>query len=276
MSEKKKLPYFAFYADDFIGDTGHLTNEGIGIYIRVLCYLWKNGKISQSKIEAFAKQSLSDCSSQIEFVLELLGFDGESFFSKRLEIERQKAFDKSKKNKENGSIGGKKTQSKRKANAQANAKPNAQANDEQMLSERSSDAQANFKRTSSNTEVLSNDNTKTTPLPPFGENRGPALAEFLNHFQDNMGGVLQSEGLTQKELESVWADLESAGWRTPSGPISDWKPYSGKKVKALAQEKRNKPAQSGKAMSSMEYARFEQEQLEQCKREFGGQNELAF
>ena len=91
-----------------------------------------------------------------------------------------------------------------------------------------------------------------------------------------MGGVLQSEGLTQKELESVWADLESAGWKTPSGPISDWKPYSGKKVKALAQEKRNKPAQSGKAMSSTEYARFEQEQLEQCKREFGGTNELAF
>jgi uncharacterized protein YdaU (DUF1376 family) len=276
MQDKKKLPYFAFYADDFIGDTGHLTNEGIGIYIRVLCYLWKNGKINRSKIEAFAKQSLSDCSSQIEFVLELLSHDGELFYSKRLEIERQKAIDKSMINKENGAKGGKKTQSDRKANA----KPNAQANASNSQSERSSNgkanAQANFNHSSSNTEVLSNDNTKITPLPPFSGESGPGLSEFLDHYRNNMGAVLISDGLDQKELESVWAELEGAGWKTPSGPITEWKSYSQKKVRALAIEKRSKPGPKGRPMSATEYARFEQEQFETCKKEFGGANELAF
>jgi hypothetical protein len=151
---------------------------------------------------------------------------------------------------------------------------------ERTQSERSSNgkanAQANFNHPSSNTEVLSNDNTKITPLPPFSGESGPGLSEFLDHYRNNMGAVLISDGLDQKELESVWAELEGAGWKTPSGPITEWKSYSQKKVRALAIEKRSKPGPKGRPMSATEYARFEQEQFETCKKEFGGANELAF
>ena len=40
-----KLPSLPLFTDTFIAETAHLTNEQIGIYMRLLCFAWtKKGK----------------------------------------------------------------------------------------------------------------------------------------------------------------------------------------------------------------------------------------
>lgn len=40
-----KSPAFMFYAGDFVTDTQELSNEVVGVYLRLLCYQWINGSI---------------------------------------------------------------------------------------------------------------------------------------------------------------------------------------------------------------------------------------
>ena len=40
---KEKLKAWYLFTNDFIAGTQHLTNEQIGIYIRLLCYNWNKG-----------------------------------------------------------------------------------------------------------------------------------------------------------------------------------------------------------------------------------------
>lgn len=40
-----KPPAFQFYADDFIAGTSDMTNEEVGVYVRLLCYQWSKGAI---------------------------------------------------------------------------------------------------------------------------------------------------------------------------------------------------------------------------------------
>lgn len=40
-----KTPAFPLYASEFLGDTDEMTNEEVGMYIRLLCVQWVNGSI---------------------------------------------------------------------------------------------------------------------------------------------------------------------------------------------------------------------------------------
>ena len=42
-TEDKKLPWFKFYASDFAAHTVGLTNEEVGIYVKLLAYTWAYG-----------------------------------------------------------------------------------------------------------------------------------------------------------------------------------------------------------------------------------------
>ena len=39
------LPYFAFYANDFVGGVKLFTTEEVGAYMLLLCYQWTNGPL---------------------------------------------------------------------------------------------------------------------------------------------------------------------------------------------------------------------------------------
>jgi uncharacterized protein YdaU (DUF1376 family) len=41
--EMSKLPWFPFYASDFLTSTGSMSNEEVGAYIKLLCYQWDKG-----------------------------------------------------------------------------------------------------------------------------------------------------------------------------------------------------------------------------------------
>jgi uncharacterized protein YdaU (DUF1376 family) len=98
-----KSPSFQFYAQDFLTGTMYLTNEEIGVYIKMLAKQWTDGKIPKKRLGflvGFEWDNLSD-ELKLKFV-----DHGDFILNERLEIEREKKNNFLKKQRLNGKKGG--------------------------------------------------------------------------------------------------------------------------------------------------------------------------
>jgi uncharacterized protein YdaU (DUF1376 family) len=89
-----KDPAFLFYSSDFLTGTMFLTNEQIGIFIRLLCVQHQKGRLRE-------KDMLKICKTYDEDVFEMFTKDDENlFYNERLEAEvtRRKAYSESRRN----------------------------------------------------------------------------------------------------------------------------------------------------------------------------------
>ena len=93
-----KDPAFLFYSSDFLTGTMFLTNEQIGIFIRLLCVQHQKGRLRE-------KDMLKICKTYDEDVFEMFTKDDENlFYNERLEAEvnKRKAYSESRrKNRKN-------------------------------------------------------------------------------------------------------------------------------------------------------------------------------
>lgn len=89
-----KAPAFQFYAQDFLTGCTYLTNEEIGMYIKMICKQWTDEKIPVKRLEFLIGKRWEDLSEDLKSKFE---FDGEFLTNKRLEIERKKQQEKSEK-----------------------------------------------------------------------------------------------------------------------------------------------------------------------------------
>ena len=89
-----KAPAFQFYAQDFLTGCTYLTNEEIGMYIKMLCKQWSDGRIPIKRLEFLVGAKWENLSQDLK---EKFEFDGEFLHNKRLEIEREKQKEKSEK-----------------------------------------------------------------------------------------------------------------------------------------------------------------------------------
>ena len=87
--EDKNLAYFTFYPSDFLSSTMHLSNDSLGAYMRILCFLWKKKRARETELKAVGYGSVTPNETQWLSIIELLVNDGEFFWSKRMEIERE-------------------------------------------------------------------------------------------------------------------------------------------------------------------------------------------
>ena len=109
------LAYFAFYPNDFIGATCHLSNEQAGAYIKILCFLWQKERSKGDYLKAVGFGSVSVGLSDWEPVAELLQIDEDGlFYNRRLEEERIKAVKKHEAQVNNGLKGGRPRKNKTK------------------------------------------------------------------------------------------------------------------------------------------------------------------
>lgn len=118
-----KSPAFQFYPADFLVETAQLSNEEIGIYIRLLCYQWSFGHIPKD-LKIISR--LAACKSR-ELVGVLRKFEQDkdgNFFNQRLELERLKQNEFRDKQKANGLLGGRPKKTQRKPNGLLNGNPN--------------------------------------------------------------------------------------------------------------------------------------------------------
>lgn len=104
--EGKNLGYFQFYPADFLSSTMHLPNEALGAYIKILCFLWKKKKARETELKAVGYGSVNLNETEWLSIKELLVNDGEFFWSKRMEFEREKAMNNYIIKVENGKKGG--------------------------------------------------------------------------------------------------------------------------------------------------------------------------
>jgi uncharacterized protein YdaU (DUF1376 family) len=89
-----KDPAFLFYSSDFLTGTSFLTNEQVGIYIRLLCHQHQNGHLKE-------KDMLKICGSRDEDIFEKFIKDEQGlYFNERLdqEINKRKAYSESRAN----------------------------------------------------------------------------------------------------------------------------------------------------------------------------------
>lgn len=121
------LAYFAFYPNDFIGATCHLSNEQAGAYIKILCFLWQKERSKGDYLKAVGFGSVSVGLSDWEPVAELLQIDEDGlFYNRRLEEERIKAVKKHEAQVNNGLKGGR--PKKNKTTAKPILKPSESQN----------------------------------------------------------------------------------------------------------------------------------------------------
>lgn len=96
-------PAFQFYAQDFLTGVMYLTNEEIGIYIKMLAKQWTDGKIPKKRLGFLVGINWEDLSEELQ---EKFADCGDYIINERLEMEREKQFSYRKKQSENGKKGG--------------------------------------------------------------------------------------------------------------------------------------------------------------------------
>ena len=82
-----KFPAMQLFTDSFIAETVHLTNEAVGIYIRLICFAWtKHGKpFSQPEAYKICQARLDEEKDIIDLVLkEFFQSDSNGFTSKKV------------------------------------------------------------------------------------------------------------------------------------------------------------------------------------------------
>ncbi|CAA7195429.1 DUF1376 domain-containing protein [Chryseobacterium potabilaquae] len=96
-------PAFQLYAQDFLTGCIFLTNEEVGIYIRILTKQWTDGKIPKKRLGFLVGFEWDTFSEELK---EKFIDEGGFIYNKRLENEREKHTNFHKKQVENGKKGG--------------------------------------------------------------------------------------------------------------------------------------------------------------------------
>jgi len=86
------LPYFAFYANDFVGGVKLFTTEEVGAYTLLLCYQWTNGPLpnNQADLDRIA------CATVSQRVRNKFQDTPDGLVNERLEVERARGLNKKK------------------------------------------------------------------------------------------------------------------------------------------------------------------------------------
>jgi uncharacterized protein YdaU (DUF1376 family) len=98
-----KPPAFQFYAQDFLTGVVYLTNDEIGIYIKMLCKQWTDGQIPKKRLGFLVGLDWDKFSDELK---SKFTDKGDYLVNERLEKEREKKVLFHEKQKENGKKGG--------------------------------------------------------------------------------------------------------------------------------------------------------------------------
>lgn len=207
-----KLPYFPFFADDFFSGVADLTDEEVGVYVKLLCLAWSKDGLTERTARVASRSD-----EAIGFVLKEKFYQDETgkWRNDRQEQVRKRQISLQ----ERGSRGGKSRASKpdeddSEADGQADGVANGQA-----------DGQANGVAKAKPHIHIQNHiqdpapetKSKTPPLsPPEGDrSKGISVDEFFerwNAFAEKTPKLSSCRKLTTKRREKIAARLKADGW----------------------------------------------------------------
>lgn len=96
-------PQFPFYAQDFLTGCVYMTNEEVGMYIKMLCKQWTDGSIPKKRLGLLVGYEWDNFSDELKSKFE---DKGDCLINKRLESERNKKVKFLEKQAINGKKGG--------------------------------------------------------------------------------------------------------------------------------------------------------------------------
>ena len=130
----EKAPAFQFYAQDFLTGVMYMSNEEIGMYIKMLSKQWTDGKIPKKRLGFLVGISWDKLSDELKSKFE---DKGDYVINSRLEEEREKKHNFFKKQAENGKKGGRPKKQKPKLNPNKSQKKPLEDEDEKEVEVRS-------------------------------------------------------------------------------------------------------------------------------------------
>ena len=166
-----KAPAFQFYAADFLTDTAEMTDQEVGVYIRLLSHQWVNGSIhSDPNRLCSIAISLLDVWQELSSKF-VLGEDGR-LRNARMESERQKQAEYREKRRAAGSKGGK----AKSDNAKTSSKDGSKTPSKPVAKAYPSSSSSSSSLTSTSTSTSST--KESTPLSGTPDYRIPI--DYLN------------------------------------------------------------------------------------------------
>lgn len=205
-----KSPSFQFYAQDFLTGVTYLTNEEIGMYIKMLAKQWTDGKIPKKRLGFLVGIDWENFSEELKskFIDK-----GEYLINIRLEQERDKKEIFLEKQRKNGSKGGRPRKNKENEKPKQNPnesqkKPLEDENEKEEEIEKEKKGGVGEKN--SNEHFLSIEELKSQskneftwretiirnfrePIPNFSE-------DDFNHYLEQFFKQLENDGETEKTL----------------------------------------------------------------------------
>ena len=84
-----KLPSLPLFTDTFVSDTVHLTNESIGMYIRLLCFAWTkaNKPFTREQAYTICQCRIDECRDIVDLVLNEFFIEKENKFTHKRLVE---------------------------------------------------------------------------------------------------------------------------------------------------------------------------------------------
>lgn len=122
-----KAPAFQLYAQDFLTGVMYLTNEEVGIYIRMLCKQWTDGSIPKKRLGFLVGYEWDNLSEELKS--KFVENDGRLINTKLEEVRQQKE-NFLKKQKENGKKGGRPPKNTKSKNPTESQKKPLEVEDE--------------------------------------------------------------------------------------------------------------------------------------------------
>lgn len=192
-----KAPAFQFYAQDFLTGTMYLTNEEIGIYIKMLAKQWTDEKIPKKRLGFLVGYDWENLSDELKSKFE---DKGEYVVNKRLEKERDRKERFIERQRENGKKGGRPPKSKNPTKSQKKPLEHEHEKEDE-------------KEVLKNKGLIDKKTEKKLKEPP-------TLEEFLEY------AIREKPNVDEESVKLKYKSWIANGWQTNGKtpkPIKNWK-----------------------------------------------------
>lgn len=208
-----KAPAFQFYAQDFLTGCTYLTNEEIGMYIKMLCKQWTDGTIPKKRLGFLVGIEWDKFSDELKQKFTDLG---DYILNERLEKEREKKLKFTEKQVENGKKGGRPRLNKSSgslANKETKPKPffidNPNNNQKKPLEDENEIENRNKNNEKETIKKEKVDFEKKSKIFKI-----PTVEEIKNYCEERKNFV---------DPEKFFNFYQSKGWLVGKSKMKDWK-----------------------------------------------------